>query len=94
MPRYLISRVFEELDQEEQEQLGPRSRRILDQDYPEIRWEHSHVVMDQEGTLRTFCVYDAPNEDVIRAHGDQLGRHRIEMIYEIGGDISPADFPV
>jgi hypothetical protein len=93
MPRYLISRVFDDLDQEEQDQLGTRSRRIIDQDYPEITWEHSHVVTDQAGTLRTFCVYDAPNEDLIRAHGDQLGRHQIEAIYEIGGDISPADFP-
>lgn len=94
MPRYLISRVFDDLDEEEQDQLGTRSRRIIDQDYPEITWEHSHVVTDSAGTLRTFCVYDAPNEDLIRAHGQQLGRHQIEAIYEIGGDISPADFPV
>jgi hypothetical protein len=93
MPRYLISRIFDELDEDEQNALGPRSRRIIDEDYPEITWEHSHVVTDHAGVLRTFCIYDAPNEAVIRAHSGELGRHQIEAIYEIGGDISPADFP-
>ncbi len=93
MPRYLISRIFDELDEDEQNELGPRSRRIIKEHYPEIIWEHSHVVTDKAGVLRTFCVYDAPSEDVIRAHSEELGDHQIEMIYEIGGDISPADFP-
>jgi hypothetical protein len=94
MPRYLISRVFDELDQDEQEQIGSQSRRLLLEQYPEMTWEHSHVVTDSAGTLRSFCIYDAPNEDMIRAHSTLLGRHQIETIYEIGGDISPADFPV
>ena len=94
MPRYLISRIFDEMDEDAQNELGARSRRMIDEDYPEITWEHSHVVTDQAGTLRSFCIYNAPSEDVIRAHGDQLGGHRIDQIYEIGGDVSPADFPV
>jgi hypothetical protein len=93
MPRYLISRIFDELDEDEQNELGSRSRRIIDEDFPEITWEHSHVVTDPAGVLRSFCIYDAPNEAVIRAHSDELGHHQIEAIYEIGGDISPADFP-
>jgi hypothetical protein len=94
MPRFLISRVLDELDQDELNELGSRSRRIIAQEYPEITWEHSHVVTDQAGSLRSFCIYDAPNADVIMAHAERLGQHRIETIYEIGGDISPADFPV
>lgn len=94
MPRYLVSRVFDELDQDEQAQIGSRSKRLLVEEYPEMTWEHSHVVTDSAGNLRTFCIYDAPNEDAIRAHAKQLGRHQIETIYEIGGDISPADFPI
>ena len=61
MPRYLISRVFDELDQHELDELGTRSRQIIDHDYPEITWEHSHVVTDGAGNLRSFCIYDAPN---------------------------------
>jgi Protein of unknown function (DUF4242) len=94
MPRYLISRVFDQLDDQEQAQLGVQARRLILEEYPEITWEHSHVVADSAGNLRSFCVYDAPNEDAIRAHGVRLGHHCIETIYEIGGDISPADFPV
>lgn len=93
MPRYLISRLFDELDEDEQAAVGPRSRRLIDEHYPEITWEHSHVVADETGRLRTFCVYDSPDEAMIRAHADRLGDHSIERIYEIGGDISPADFP-
>ena len=94
MSRYLITRVLDDLDEHEQGQIGVQARRLILEDYPEITWEHSHVVTDSAGNLRTFCVYDAPSEDVIRAHGDRLEHTSIETIYEIGGDISPADFPV
>jgi len=29
-------------------------------------WDHSHVVLDESGTVRTYCVYDAPNEELVR----------------------------
>ena len=73
--------------------VGRRSRLLTEVEFPEITWEHSHVVTDGAGNLRSFCIYDAPNEDVIRTHAERVGHHHIETIYEIGGDISPADFP-
>ena len=57
-------------------------------------WEHSHVVLDSEGTPKSFCVYDAPNEEMVREHSQRLGEHSIESIYEIAGDVTPADFPL
>lgn len=73
--------------------VGRRSREILEQRFTEITWEHSHVVVDNEGKVKTFCVYQAPDENVLREHSAQLGMHSIESIEEIAGDVTPADFP-
>jgi len=43
--------------------------------------------------VKTFCVYAAPTEDIVRAHAEQLGQHTIQAIYEIAGDVTPTDFP-
>ena len=73
--------------------VGRRSRELIEENFPEITWEHSHVVVDGEGTVRTYCVYGAPDEEMARAHSEQLGAHQIEALHEIAGDVSPADFP-
>jgi hypothetical protein len=71
-----------------------KSKRLIIEQFPEITWEHSHVVVDDAGTVKTFCVYEAPSEAVVRRHGDQLGLHDIEGVYEIAGDVTPDDFPL
>ena len=48
--------------------------------------------MDEDGQLKSFCVYSSPNTELIREHAELLGDHTVKGIYEIGGDISPADF--
>lgn len=73
--------------------VGRRSRELVDDEFPEITWEHSHVVVDGEGNVSTYCVYTAPSEDAVHAHSKRLGRHTIEGLHEIAGDVSPADFP-
>lgn len=73
--------------------IGQDSNRIIEERTPEITWEISHVVADEKGNVTTFCIYQAPDEAKVREHANILGRHVIESIYEIGGDIAPADFP-
>jgi uncharacterized protein DUF4242 len=92
MARYLVERTFF-VDEAEMQHVGRRSREIAETEFPEITWEHSHVVVDDEGTVKTFCLYAAPDEDTIRRHADQLSQHRIERICEVAGDVTPADFP-
>lgn len=92
MPRYMVERAFS-VAQDQMNAVGQRSRRIAEERYPEITWEHSHVVVDEEGRVVTFCVYGAPNEDVILRHAQELGEHEILRIAEIAGDVTPADFP-
>ena len=92
MPRYLVVRKFE-VDEEDMPNLGRRSRQGIENQFPEITWEHSHVTVDDDGLVRTYCVYAAPDEPTVREHAKYLGRHEIESLTEIAGDVTPADFP-
>ena len=92
MPRYLIVRSFD-CGEAEMPVVGRRSREIVEDELPEITWELSHVVVNDDGLVRTFCVYEAPNEAVVREHSTRLGRHVIDSLDEIVGDVTPADFP-
>ena len=92
MPRYLVIRRFS-VTEGEMPAVGRRSRELVDNDFPEITWEHSHVVVDSDGNVSTYCVYGGPNEDIVREHSKRLGEHKLEALYEIAGDVSPADYP-
>jgi len=92
MPRYLIVRSFE-VSEDAMPNVGRRSREVVEEEFPEITWEHSHVIVGDTGTVRTFCVYAAPDEETVRKHGERLGQHTIDDVMEIAGDVTPADFP-
>jgi Protein of unknown function (DUF4242) len=92
MPRYMIIRSFE-VGEDQMPTVGRRSRALTEDEFPEITWEHSHVVVDDEGLVQTYCVYEAPDEEMVRQHSTRLGRHKIAGLHEIAGDVSPADFP-
>ena len=89
----MIVRTFDVVE-EEMPVVGRRSRELVENEFPEIIWEHSHVVVDHTGQVKTFCVYDAPNVDAVRDHSTRLGQHEIDSIDEIAGDVTPADFPL
>jgi hypothetical protein len=93
MPRYLIERTYT-VDMDELPTVATRSKAIGHHRYPEIVWEHSHVVVGTDGTPKSFCIYDAPNVEVVREHAALLGDHSVNEIYEIAGDVSPDDFPL
>jgi hypothetical protein len=93
MPRYIIERSYT-VDESDVPVVATRSKRIARDDFPQIVWEHSHVVLDQDGTPKSFCVYDAPSEEIVRAHANRLGDHSVVAIYEIAGDVTPDDFPL
>jgi len=92
VPRYMVVRSFD-VGEPEMPVVGRRSRVLVETEFPEITWEHSHVVVDDSGKVRTFCVYSAPSEDVVRMHSTRLGQHEIDSLDEIAGDVTPADFP-
>jgi hypothetical protein len=93
MTKYLVERRFH-VSQDEMTEVSTRSKRIAVEQFPEITWHHSHVVVDDAGTVKTYCVYEAPSEDIVRAHAKELGAHDVEGVYEIAGDVTPDDFPL
>jgi hypothetical protein len=93
MPRYLVERLFH-VSIDEMPKAGRRSKEVVVNQFPEITWEHSHVVVDEEGSVKTYCVYAAPNEEIVRRHAVELGLHDVQRISEIAGDVSPDDFPL
>ena len=93
MPRYLIERTYT-VDMDTLPTVATRSKAIGHYRYPDIVWEHSHVVVDSDGNPKSFCIYDAPTEEMVREHAGFLGDHVVETIYEIAGDVSPGDFPL
>ena len=92
MPRYVIERVYDEAVFDDMEGVGARSKSIATESFQDISWEHSHIVSDDSG-IKSFCVYEAPNQERIREHGEMLGSHVITHIYEIAADVGPGDFP-
>jgi uncharacterized protein DUF4242 len=92
VPRYLVVRTFD-VGEEEMPEVGRRSNEVIEGGYPQIVWEHSHVVVNDDGKVMTYCVYEAPDEDTVRDHAVDLGRHTVDAVHEIAGDVTPANFP-
>jgi hypothetical protein len=71
MRKYIIERDIPKVGTFEREQLraaAAKSNEVLAQLGPEIQWVESYVAGD-----KTFCVYLAANEDLIRKHAEISG---------------------
>ena len=93
MTKFLVERQFT-VGEDEMPSVGRRSRQLIEENFPEITWHHSHVVVADDGNVKTYCVYEAPSEAVVRSHSQALGLHDITYVGEIAGDVTPEDFPV
>ena len=86
MPRYVIERRIPEIGASPAPALRSASRTSCDAIRavgPEIQWLHSYVVDDQ-----TYCVYIAPNEELIREHARRSG-FPADRIAEVKAVIDP-----
>ncbi len=71
MPKYVIEREIPGAGKMTAEQLKTISQTscgVLSNMGPQIQWVHSYVVTD-----KIYCVYNAPNEEMIREHARQGG---------------------
>ena len=69
MPRYIIERNMPgvgNLSTEELKGASQKSCSVLENLGPQIQWVHSYVTDD-----KIYCVYIAPNEEMIREHAQQ-----------------------
>ena len=66
MPKYVIEREFAGAGNMTPDQvlaISQKSCSVLDRLGPKIQWLHSYVTAD-----KIYCVYIAPNEEIIRVH--------------------------
>jgi len=86
MPQYLIERNIPgagKLSAADLKGISQKSCGVLNQMGPQIQWVHSYVTGDQ-----IFCVYRAPNEEMVREHARQ-GGFPADKVSEITTTINP-----
>jgi len=86
MPKYVIEREIPGAGQLTAEQLAGVSNKscdVLKKMGTEIQWVHSYVTDD-----KVYCVYIAPNEELIREHA-RLGEFPANSISEVSAIIDP-----
>ena len=86
MPRYVIERELPgagKLSKDELRGISQKSCSVIKELGPSIQWVESFVTED-----KIYCVYNAPNKEIIKKHAEQGGfpANRIE---EIKNMISP-----
>ncbi|MCW8886201.1 MAG: DUF4242 domain-containing protein [Motiliproteus sp.] len=86
MPKYLIEREIPgagNLTAEELQGISQTSCGVLQKLGSEIQWQHSYVTGD-----KIYCVYIAPNEEMVREHASQ-GGFPANSVAEIATVIDP-----
>ena len=83
MPKYVIERDLPgagNLSKSDLQGIAQKSCGVLRDLGPEITWQHSYVTDD-----KIYCVYIAPNEQIIRQHAEQGGfpANRISEVKEV-----------
>lgn len=83
MPKYVIEREIPgagKLTHEQLQGISQTSCGVLREMGPTIIWQQSYVTTD-----KIYCVYIAPNEDMLREHASKGGFpvNRIERISEV-----------
>ena len=71
MPKYVIERELPgagKLTPQELQGISQKSCGVLNNLGPQIQWVHSYVTGD-----KIYCIYNAPNEAMVREHAKQGG---------------------
>ncbi len=86
MPKYVIEREIPgagKLSAEELQGIAQKSREVLNEMGPQIQWVESFVTDD-----KIYCVYIAPNEEMVREHA-QKGGFPANSICQVKSVIDP-----
>ena len=83
MPKYVIERELPDagkLSDQQLQSISQKSCEVLQRLGPEIQWLQSYVTSD-----KIYCVYIAPNEEMIREHAEQGGfpANRISEVKQV-----------
>ena len=56
---------------EDLEAAAMRSRQVGDEQMPDdVRWIRSYILLEEDGTLGTVCIYLASDPEAVRRHAD------------------------
>jgi hypothetical protein len=86
MPKYVIEREIPgagKLSRDQLHAISQKSCSVLNQLGPQIQWLESYVTAD-----KVYCIYRAPNEELIREHAAQ-GGFPANCISEVRATIDP-----
>jgi hypothetical protein len=87
MPKYVIEREIPgagKLTADELKGISQTSCGVLREMGPEINWVHSYVTGD-----KIYCVYIAPNEEMVREHA-MKGGFPANSVSQVSAIIDPA----
>jgi hypothetical protein len=82
-----MERIVGDVTREQLDQIAERSQEIRAARYPQITWEHTHVLRTPQG-LKAICLYASPDADSVKQHAAELGLP-LEGFYEVETDLSP-----
>ncbi len=86
MPKFVIEREIPgagKLSAQELQAISQKSCGVLNQLGPQIQWVQSYVTDD-----KIYCVYIAPNEEMVREHAKQ-GGFPANLVSEVKSVIDP-----
>jgi hypothetical protein len=65
----------------ELEKSAARSTEVANEEFPdEIRWIRSYVIPEEDGSVGTVCIYQAPDAETIRRHASRVGMPADEIL--------------
>jgi hypothetical protein len=86
MPKYVIEREIPDagkLSDQQLQAISQKSCGVLNDLGPQIQWVQSYVTDD-----KIYCIYIAPNEEMVREHA-QKGGFPANRVSEVKGIIDP-----
>lgn len=87
MPKYVIERTLPgagQLSAADLKDISAKSNKVLTELGPEIQWVHSYVTDD-----KIYCVYLAPDEDLILEHA-RCGGFPADRVSAVSAVIDPS----
>jgi hypothetical protein len=87
MPKYVIERTLPgagDLTDEQLHDISAKSNQVIKDMGPELRWLTSYVTED-----KLYCVYVAPNEDIIYDHA-RCGGFPADSVKKVSRVIDPS----
>jgi hypothetical protein len=87
MPKYVIEREIPgagKMSAAELKAISQTSCGVLSKMGPQIQWIHSYVTTD-----KIYCIYHAPNEEMVREHARQ-GGFPANSVSRVSAIIDPA----